>query len=205
MKPVFSPADEPDFDDQYENDDQTTRDIFDQSSSDEEDELIQPYSHRNSLIKPTHNFANDIKQKLSSLAADVVRTFGNSNSMNDEDLTRPLSVLNESSSKSSSDRNNENDSNKFDIFSLFGSNFRVKKQTKTNSLYCFTRWFKIRNQFTTRSDRRRCRTSLFKWKFITASWLGKLGATTETSTSRARAIRCRKKNKTLFSSFVDFS
>ena len=87
MKPVFSPAEDPDFDDEFELDDNTARDIYDESSSSSsDDEDI----HRMMPSKSNHTFANDIKQKLSNLAADVVRTFGASNLTGDDDLTKPL-------------------------------------------------------------------------------------------------------------------
>jgi hypothetical protein len=87
MKPVFSPAEDPDFDDEFELDDNNSRDIYDESStSSSEDEDI----HRIMPMKNSHTFANDIKQKLSNLAADVVRTFGVSNMIGDDDLNKPL-------------------------------------------------------------------------------------------------------------------
>jgi len=73
MKPVFSPAEDPDFDDEFELDENDTRDIYDESSSSSsEDEEIHLRSNRIFSLKPNPKFANDIKQKLSSLAADVV-------------------------------------------------------------------------------------------------------------------------------------
>ncbi|CAF3634662.1 unnamed protein product [Rotaria socialis] len=95
MKPVFSPAEDPDFDDEFELDDNNARDIYDEStssSSSSDDEDIQLRQHRLMPFKNNHTFANDIKQKLSSLAADVVRTFGSSNMTGDDDLTKPLST-----------------------------------------------------------------------------------------------------------------
>ena len=94
MKPVFSPAEDPDFDDEFEIDEQSSRDIYDRSSSSsssDEDEEIHLRQRHIVPSKSNHTFANDIKQKLSSLAADVVRTFGASNSTTlDDDLTKPL-------------------------------------------------------------------------------------------------------------------
>jgi len=92
MKPVFSPAEDPDFDDEFELDDNNARDIYDESSSSSssEDEDIHLRQHRIIPYKTNHTFANDIKQKLSNLAADVVRTFGTSNMTTDDDLTKPL-------------------------------------------------------------------------------------------------------------------
>jgi hypothetical protein len=97
MKPVFSPAEDPDFDDEFELDDINSRDIYDDesSSSSSDDEDI----HRIIPYKTNHTFANDIKQKLSNLAADVVRTFGSSNMTTDEDLTKPLSTSTSFSSR----------------------------------------------------------------------------------------------------------
>ncbi|CAF3215851.1 unnamed protein product [Rotaria sp. Silwood2] len=93
MKPVFSPAEDPDFDDEFEIDDNNSRDIYDEStssSSSSDDDDIQLQQPRSISFKTNHTFANDIKQKLSSLAADVVRTFGTSNMTGDDDLTKPL-------------------------------------------------------------------------------------------------------------------
>lgn len=94
MKPVFSPAEDPDFDDEFEIDEQNSRDIYDRSSSSsssDEDEEIHLRQRHITPSKSNHTFANDIKQKLSNLAADVVRTFGASNSTTlDDDLTKPL-------------------------------------------------------------------------------------------------------------------
>jgi hypothetical protein len=93
MKPVFSPAEDPDFDDEFEFDENNSRDIYDESSSSSsssEDEEIHLRQHRITPFKTNHTFANDIKQKLSNLAADVVRTFGSSNMTGDDDLTKPL-------------------------------------------------------------------------------------------------------------------
>ncbi len=96
MKPVFSPAEDPDFDDEFELDDNNSRDIYDESSSStSDDEDI----HRVLPTKTNHTFANDIKQKLSNLAADVVRTFGASNMMNDDDLSKPLPTSSSFSSR----------------------------------------------------------------------------------------------------------
>ena len=94
MKPVFSPAEDPDFDDEFELDENNSRDIYDgssSSSSSSEDEEIHLRQNPITSLKANHTFANDIKQKLSSLAADVVRTFGASNMAGiDDDLTKPL-------------------------------------------------------------------------------------------------------------------
>lgn len=133
MKPVFSPAEDPDFDDEFED---QTRDIYDESSSssdhdnhhddddddddnndddhnnygDDYDDPIrlrsQPFS-KTKTYPSTHNFANDIKQKLSSLAADVVRTFGTSTSLNDDDLTKPIPSSQSFSSRLFPQRNKE--------------------------------------------------------------------------------------------------
>jgi len=95
MKPVFSPAEDPDFDDEFELDDHNSRDIYDKSSSSSsssDDEEIHLRQSRIIPFKTNHTFANDIKQKLSNLAADVVRTFGTSNMSLDDDLTKPLST-----------------------------------------------------------------------------------------------------------------
>jgi hypothetical protein len=111
MKPVFSPAEDPDFDDEFELDDQNSRDVYDQSSSpssssdDEEEEDIRPRQHRILPFKANHTFANDIKQKLSSLAADVVRTFGTTTTLGDDDLTRPLPTTASFSSRLFPNRN----------------------------------------------------------------------------------------------------
>lgn len=108
MKPVFSPAEDPDFDDEFEIDEHNSRDIYDKSSSssssssssNDEDEEIYLRQKRLTPSKSNHTFANDIKQKLSSLAADVVRTFGASNSTTlDEDLTKPLPTSSSFSSR----------------------------------------------------------------------------------------------------------
>ena len=118
MKPVFSPAEDPDFDDEFELDDQHSRDIYDESSSsgnedqDDGNEDEEIYSHQPRMppaktIQHSHTFANDIKQKLSNLAADVVRTFGTSNSNTDEDLTKPLPTSNSFSSRLFSNRSKE--------------------------------------------------------------------------------------------------
>ena len=92
MKPVFSPAEDPDFDDEFELDENNTRDIYDESSSSSsEDEEIHLRQNSITPFRTNHTFANDIKQKLSNLAADVVRTFGASNMTGiDDDLTKPL-------------------------------------------------------------------------------------------------------------------
>ena len=103
MKPVFSPAEDPDFDDEFELDDNNSRDIYDESSS-SDDEDIHLYQHRVIPLKPNPTFANDIKQKLSNLAADVVRTFGASNMTADDDLTKPLSTNTSFSSRLFSNR-----------------------------------------------------------------------------------------------------
>ncbi|CAF4018629.1 unnamed protein product, partial [Rotaria magnacalcarata] len=115
MKPVFSPAEDPDFDDEFELDDNNARDIYDESSSSSSDgEDIQLRQHRLIPFKNNHTFANDIKQKLSSLAADVVRTFGSSNMTGDDDLTKPLSTSASFSSRlfpnRFKDTNNQNNS-----------------------------------------------------------------------------------------------
>lgn len=117
MKPVFSPAEDPDFDDEFELDDQHSRDIYDESTSsgnedqeDDDDDDEDLHQHRMQPVKPiqhSHTFANDIKQKLSSLAADVVRTFGTSNSNADEDFSKPLPNSNSFSSRLFSNRNKE--------------------------------------------------------------------------------------------------
>lgn len=108
MKPVFSPAEDPDFDDEFEEDeDDDSRDIYDKSSSsdddgdvdDDEDDEANHTKTRSTPSKVNHNFANDIKQKLSSLAADVVRTFGTSNMNIDDDLTKPLPTTTSFSSR----------------------------------------------------------------------------------------------------------
>lgn len=106
MKPVFSPAEDPDFDDEFEVDDANSRDIYDESSSSSssDDEDIQLRQTRLVPSKSNLTFANDIKQKLSSLAADVVRTFGSSNMTNDEDLTKPLPTSTSFSSRLFSNR-----------------------------------------------------------------------------------------------------
>ncbi|UJR31484.1 hypothetical protein I4U23_018973 [Adineta vaga] len=112
MKPVFSPAEDPDFDDEFEVDDQNSRDIYDQStsssssvSSDEEE--IRPRQHRIVSFKTNNTFANDIKQKLSNLAADVVRTFGTSTTIGDDDFNKPLPTSTSFSSRLFSNRNKE--------------------------------------------------------------------------------------------------
>jgi hypothetical protein len=103
MKPVFSPAEDPDFDDEFELDENNSRDVYDvsssSSSSSSDDEDIHLQQHRVIPSKTNHTFANDIKQKLSNLAADVVRTFGASNMTADEDLTKPLSTTSSFSSR----------------------------------------------------------------------------------------------------------
>ena len=109
MKPVFSPAEDPDFDDEFEVDENNSRDIYDRSStssssssssSSDEDEEIYLRQKRLTPSKSNHTFANDFKQKLSNLAADVVRTFGASNSTTlDEDLTKPLPASSSFSSR----------------------------------------------------------------------------------------------------------
>ncbi len=100
MKPVFSPAEDPDFDDEFELDENNSRDIYDESSSSSsDDEDIQLRQHRIIPFKTNHTFANDIKQKLSNLAADVVRTFGVSNTIGDDDLTKPLPTSSSFSSR----------------------------------------------------------------------------------------------------------
>lgn len=103
MKPVFSPAEDPDFDDEFELDENNTRDIYDESSSssssNDEDEEIHLRHSRITPLKSNHTFANDIKQKLSNLAADVVRTFGASNMPGDDDLTKPLPISTSFSSR----------------------------------------------------------------------------------------------------------
>ncbi|CAF1551773.1 unnamed protein product [Rotaria sp. Silwood1] len=108
MKPVFSPAEDPDFDDEFELDDNNSRDIYDEStsssSSSSDDEDIHLQQHRSISFKTNHTFANDIKQKLSNLAADVVRTFGTSNIIGDDDLTKPLSTTTSFSSRLFSNR-----------------------------------------------------------------------------------------------------
>ncbi|CAF0974932.1 unnamed protein product [Adineta ricciae] len=111
MKPVFSPAEDPDFDDEFEVDDQNSRDIYDQSttssSSSSDDEEIRPRQHRILSFKTNNTFANDIKQKLSSLAADVVRTFGTSTTIGDDDYTKPLPTSTSFSSRLFPNRNKE--------------------------------------------------------------------------------------------------
>ena len=112
MKPVFSPAEDPDFDDEFELDDQSARDIYDQSSSSSssssDDEDIRLRQNRVLPFKTNHTFANDIKQKLSSLAADVVRTFGTSTTLGEDDLTKPLPTSASFSSRLFPSRNNTN-------------------------------------------------------------------------------------------------
>ena len=103
MKPVFSPAEDPDFDDEFELDDNNSRDIYDESSSDD-DADIYPHQHRVMPSKHNPTLVNDIKQKLSSLAADVVRTFGASNMTADDDLIKPLSTNTSLSSRLFSNR-----------------------------------------------------------------------------------------------------
>ncbi|CAF0890043.1 unnamed protein product [Adineta ricciae] len=111
MKPVFSPAEDPDFDDEFEVDDQNSRDIYDQSttssSSSSDDEEIRPRQHRILSFKTNNTFANDIKQKLSSLAADVVRTFGTSTTIGDDDYTKPLPTSTSFSSRLFPNRNKD--------------------------------------------------------------------------------------------------
>lgn len=116
MKPVFSPAEDPDFDDEF---DDPSRDIYDDSSSssshehddyDDDEDQIRPRTNHlmtRTTHPSTHKFANDIKQKLSSLAADVVRTFGTSSTLNDDDLTKPLPTSQSFSSRLFSQRNKE--------------------------------------------------------------------------------------------------
>jgi hypothetical protein len=103
MKPVFSPAEDPDFDDEFELDENNSRDIYDESSSSSsssEDEEIHLRPNPITALKANHTFANDIKQKLSNLAADVVRTFGASNMAGiDDDLTKPLPASSSFSSR----------------------------------------------------------------------------------------------------------
>jgi hypothetical protein len=101
MKPVFSPAEDPDFDDEFELDENNSRDIYDESSSStSEDEEIHLRQNPITSFKTNHTFANDIKQKLSNLAADVVRTFGASNMTGiDDDLTKPLPASSSFSSR----------------------------------------------------------------------------------------------------------
>lgn len=118
MKPVFSPAEDPDFDDEFEYDENHSRDIYDRSSSSsssssssDEDEEIHLRQTRISSIKPNHTFANDIKQKLSNLAADVVRTFGASNMPGDDDLTKPLPISTSFSSRLFSNKIKDNEQN----------------------------------------------------------------------------------------------
>jgi hypothetical protein len=94
MKPVFSPAEDPDFDDEFELNDTNSRDIYDKSSSSsssssgEDEDIHQVVPLKTNQIN--HTFANDIKQKLSNLAADVVRTFGTSNVSGEDDITKTL-------------------------------------------------------------------------------------------------------------------
>ena len=111
MKPVFSPAEDPDFDDEFEVDEQNSRDIYDQSttssSSSSDDEEIRLRQHRILSFKTNNTFANDIKQKLSSLAADVVRTFGTSTTIGDDDYTKPLPTSTSFSSRLFPNRNKE--------------------------------------------------------------------------------------------------
>ncbi|CAF3673965.1 unnamed protein product [Rotaria sordida] len=128
MKPVFSPAEDPDFDDEFEIDDNNSRDIYDESSSssneddDDDDDDIHLQQPRSVPFKTNHTFANDIKQKLSNLAADVVRTFGTSNMIGDDDLTKPLPTNISFSSRLFSNRiketNNQNNSLNNDNYSM---------------------------------------------------------------------------------------
>lgn len=114
MKPVFSPAEDPDFDDEFELDENNTRDIYDESSSSSsssEDEEIHLRTNRILSFKNNHTFANDIKQKLSSLAADVVRTFGTSNLNGEDDLTKPLPTSSSFSSRLFPNRIKETNNN----------------------------------------------------------------------------------------------
>jgi hypothetical protein len=107
MKPVFSPAEDPDFDDEFELDENNSRDIYDKSSSSSSSDDEEIHLRRNPItsIKTNHTFANDIKQKLSNLAADVVRTFGASNMAGiDDDLTKPLPASSSFSSRLFSNR-----------------------------------------------------------------------------------------------------